>query len=133
MTAAKTGAAEVVVEGLGFAPGELGDDLALEVVRQIGPGRARGAVEVLQRGDRRLFTCRVRLLCLPHQFTVSTLGHAAPILPSACTAFAAHDLRSGLWTRGQAARQSHCRLVTAWLWRRRSCSAVPCLRAAGPC
>jgi len=33
MTAAKTGAAEVVVESLGFAPGKLGDDLALEVVR----------------------------------------------------------------------------------------------------
>ena len=48
MTAAKTGAAEFIVQIVGGGAGKLGDDLAFETVWQIGAGLRQGAEKELQ-------------------------------------------------------------------------------------
>src|SRR5436309_11239303 len=82
MAAAETGAAEIVVEAARVAPGELGDQLALALLGQIGAGQGRGAVEMLQRRDERPPVGLARpQLRRSYQLAVAPLGHIAQFLP----------------------------------------------------
>src|SRR6516165_7972823 len=54
MAAAESRARKDVVERLRFVSGELGDELPLEMLGEIGAGKGAGAVEMLRRDEQRL-------------------------------------------------------------------------------